>query len=66
MIYWAKTTLEMNDKTKYSGSNSCYGVYKENVNEKFSWNNVEINTLGPVRQFLEENVKLTPQLKPFN
>ena len=56
----------MNDKTKYSGSNSCYGVYKENVNEKFSWNNVEINTLGPVRQFLEENVKLTPQLKPFN
>lgn len=71
VIYWALTLPEKlqqqsrTDLLKYSGSESCYGAFKNNLMYGDSFIPVNINKLGPIRQFLEEKVKLTEQMKPL-
>lgn len=71
IIYWALTVPERLreqprvDHLKYSGSESCYGTFKTNLIYGNSPIPVNINKVGPVRQFLEERVKLSEQVKPL-
>lgn len=71
IIYWALTVPEAlkeqprADFLKYSGSESCYGSLKANLLYTSSLIPININQIGPIRQFLEERVKLTEHIKPI-
>lgn len=71
LIYWALTTPEglreqpRADLLKYSGSNSCYGSLRDNLIYGDSTLHINLNSTGPIRQFLEEKVKLSLHMKPL-